>query len=514
MPDAANGKEAKMKKKVLALLVAAALTLGVCAPAFGASVTNGTDHDYDAYQVFKGTQPKADPALGDIDWGSGVDGDALLADLKSSETFGGLYEDCLTARDVANVLSRYEDKSPEAQAFANAAAGHLTEVKTPIDSGMTEVSLDAGYWLLVDTSNVDGKHDAKNPALLQVTGKENVSISKKYEVPSVEKSIIEGDADVKVSDASIGDEIMFKLTATMPSTFEGYESYKVVFHDTLSAGLAFKNGTVKVMLGDKDVTGAFKVSNESSSLTVACDNVLAEEVGASAGSSIVVTYKATLNSNAELGNPGNPNTVYLEYSNDPNWNGSGSEPTGKTPENKVVVFTYELDVTKVDGSNSNTKLEGAEFVLYRGQSSNLEYAKVTGGKVSGWTSSKDEASTLTSDSDGLFKIAGLDAGAYYLKETKAPAGYNLVEEPIEFVIEAELSNDKLVLTKLTIAVGSIVEDGDCDTGVVSMTVKNNKGPVLPETGGIGTTLFYAVGGLLVVGAVALLIIRRRAGSEE
>lgn len=515
-----------MKKRVLALLMAAALTLGICVPAFGATVENKTTHDYDAYQVFKGTQADNDAALGDIDWGSGVEGADLLAALNASST---LYKDCSTAQDVANVLSKYSDKSPEAQAFASVAAKYLTGSKTSIKSGMADVSLEKGYWLLVDTSDVGEKHDAKNPALLQVTGKEKLTIDKKYDVPSVDKAIVEGGSDHDAVDANIGDAVTFKLTATMPSTFEGYKTYKVVFHDTLSSGLTFDEDSVKVEIFEKDattgkdVTESFEVGEELGELTFTCDNILlAEGVNASPESSIVVTYEATLNSGAEIGNPGNPNKVYLEYSNNPNWDASSApagedEPTGKTPEEKVVVFTYELDVTKTDKGEVN-KLQGAEFVLYRGEGSSIEYAQVTNGKLSDWTSNESEASKLASDSKGLFEVIGLDAGTYYLKETKAPAGYNLIENPIQLVIAATLgaSDSGPALTKLTISVDNkTAKDGDVGTGVVSMTVENNKGPVLPETGGIGTTLFYVVGGALVIGAAVLLVVRRRAaGSEE
>lgn len=509
MLDGANGKEAKMKKKILALLMAAALTLGVCAPAVAdeGSYTLTLDkaqpgHTYTVYQIFTGDLhvTESETILSNVVWGSGV--------TESGRTHFG------SAAEKADALE--EGGASAAELFAAEVADYLGDSagSVTISAGKTTGSISglaAGYYL-VKTTGVTAEDGVYTYYVMKVV--KDTTATMKSDVPSVDKVIVEDGVEFDVVDKNVGDAVEFKLTATMPSTFEGYESYEVIFHDTLSAGLTFEKDTVKVMLGDKDVTDAFVVTSDSSSLTIACDNVLAEKVGASAGSSIVVTYRAVLNSNAELGNPGNPNTVYLEYSNDPNCGGSGSKPTGKTPEDKVVVFTYELDTTKVDGSNPDTKLEGAEFVLYRGQDSSLEYAKVTDGRVSGWTSSKDEASTFTSGSDGLFKIAGLDAGAYYLKETKAPAGYNLIEEPIKFVIEAELSKDELTLTKLTITVDGNDESGNCDTGVVSMTVKNNKGPVLPETGGIGTTLFYAVGGLLVVGAVVLLIMRRRAGSEE
>lgn len=512
-----------MKKKVLALLMAAALTLGICVPAFGdedsytLTLTNAQPgHTYTAYQIFAGDLhvTDGDTILSNVIWGEGVteDGQTHFGDAakkaESLETGGASAAESFAA-DLADYL--------------NTEAGEVT-----ISSDATQGSilgLSAGYYL-VKTTGVTETDGVYTYYIMKVV--KNTEAKIKAGVPSVDKAIVEGGSDHDAVDVNIGDDVTFKLTATMPSTFEGYETYKVVFHDTLSSGLTFDASSVKVEIFKKnattgeDVTEFFIVDNDNG-LTFTCDNILlAEGVNAFPESSIVVTYKATLNSDAEIGNPGNPNKVYLEYSNNPNWDASSApegedEPTGKTPEDEVLVFTYELDVTKTDKDEAN-KLQGAEFVLYRGEGSSIEYAQVTDGKLSDWTSNESEASKLTSGNDGLFKVIGLDAGTYYLKETKAPAGYNLIKDPIKLVIAATLgvSESGSALTKLTISVNDkAAKDGDVSTGVVSMTVENNKGPVLPETGGIGTTLFYVVGGALVIGAAVLLVVRRRAaGSEE
>lgn len=235
-----------------------------------------------------------------------------------------------------------------------------------------------------------------------------------------------------------------------------------------------------------------------------------------------------MNKDAEVGNPGNPNTMHLEFSNNPNDEGDGE--TGKTPDKEVLVFTYELDTTKVDGQNPDTKLEGAEFRLFKGEAgqdgkvaeANRQYVKITDGKVSGWTEAgvTEGAATLTSDKEGLFVISGLDAGTYYLEETKAPTGYNLLADPIKVVITATIKDDDGVLgvenalEKLEITVGEKTEAGNASTGIVNTTVQNNKGATLPETGGIGTTIFYVVGGLLTVGAVVLLVTKKRMSADS
>lgn len=490
MPDEANGKEAKMKKKMLALLMAAALALGVCAPAFGATVSNGTPgHTYVAYQVLSGTQAEGDSALGDVVWGEGVNGDDLLKALEADYDY---FDECASAADVANVLDGKADDCSEAKALAATATKHLKGSGVTVPAG-DSVDLAAGYWLLVDRTNPVDEGDAKNAALLQVTNKGDVSITKKYDVPKIDKI-------VDKNDANIGDEVVFTLTATMPSRLDGYETYKIVFHDTLSAGLEYAD-SLKVKINCTEVEG-FSVDHEGGVLTVSCDDVL--KLGAKESSTIVVTYKATLDDDAVIGTEGNPNEVYLEYSNDPNWDGDGTEPTGNTPEVEVKVFTWEIPVSKVDGKDASKYLAGAEFSLFKNEdcsSSSAVNVVLSEGNVYKVCAQDDcsdhsHATIITTDASGKFEIEGLQKGAYYLKEVKAPAGYNLLPDPVKVVIGDA---------------GALAMD---DKATDEIVVKNNKGTVLPETGGIGTTLFYAVGGLLVVGAVALLIMRRRAGSEE
>ena len=249
----------------------------------------------------------------------------------------------------------------------------------------------------------------------------------------------------------------------------------------------------------------------------------------------MIFYDAVLNANAEIGLPGNENTAYLEFSNNPNGDG-----TGRTEDDKVIVFTYELDGTKVDGE-TQAALQNAQFVLLNGAKS--EAAMVENGKVTGWAKVATEAAAgdvqmpgtyeewverygdqnviLTSAADGIFKIAGLDDGTYYLREIQAPNGYNLLENDVELVITADTANGQewdgdpataLEGLNMTITVGEAGPTqvrGDLEGGTVGITVENNRGATLPETGGMGTTLFYIIGGLLVVGAGILLVVRIR-----
>lgn len=470
-------------RKLASLLLALVMVLGMVGSAMAATVTNETEHSYDAYQIFAGTQAENDVALGNVQWGSGVDSASLLEELKKLTA----YETCNSAADVAVVLAASADNSETAKTFANIAAKHLSSTKVAIDAGATSVNLEAGYYLLVDSTTL-GEYDAKNAALLQVTNKGPITISKKYDVPEIDKI-------VDKEDVNIGDTVTFTLTATMPDTFEGYDSYKVVFHDTLSAGLDFVEDTVKVMIGDKDVSESFDSNESNGTLTISCDDILAEAVGATPDCTIVVTYDAYLDDDAVIGSEGNPNEVYLEYSNDPNWNGEGDEPTGDTPEDEVKVYTWEIPVFKYTGTD--TPLAGAGFTLYTDEACtkavNLVATKdSTIYKVCTQTECADHThvTEIVTGETGKFEIEGLEKGTYYLKETTTPAGYNTV------------ANTTVVIGEN----GALTQNGEAtdDVGIL-----NQKGSTLPETGGIGTTLFYIAGTILVVGALVLMITKRR-----
>lgn len=532
----------KHLKKLASILLVLVTVLSVTTTAFAANVENKTTHSYNAYQIFSGTQADSSVLLGDVAWGSGINGEAFLAELEADTRFvkedTNIFASCTTAADVAAVLGRYGDESDVAKAFANVAAKHLTTKFTAIAANASTVDLTAGYYLLVDTSR-PGEGDAMNSALLQVTNKGDITIKKKYEVPTVDKSVKDTDNQWgEAADWEIGSNVPFQLVGTLPTNFADYETYKYVFHDTLSAGLQY-NGDVKVYVQNGDdkteITNGFTVDPAAAAtagggtLTVTFAD-LKKVANVNKGSKIVVEYTAKLLSTAVIGKPGNKNEVYLEYSNNPNHTGEGT-PTGNTPKDEVLVFTYELDVTKVDGQKTDKKLANAEFVLLNSDRSKA--AKVTDDKFVGWadvpaagedgTITYPAETMLTSGTDGKFVIAGLDAGSYYLRETKAPAGYNLLKNDISVTITATLdkSENNPALTELKLSVkddktdaAAAESNGSVDTGIVATNVMNNSGAQLPETGGMGTTLFYVLGGILVLVAIILLVTRKLMSHTE
>lgn len=524
----------KHLKKLAGILLVLVMVLSLTVTAFAANVTNGTDHSYNAYQIFSGTQAENSVPLGDVEWGTGINGEAFLAALKADSRFVAeevnIFASCTTAADVSAVLGNYADKSDVAKAFANVAAEHLTDVCTVIAADAASIDLPTGYYLLVDSS-VPGEGDAMNPALLQVTNKGDITIEKKYDVPSVDKNVKDTDGNYgEAADWEIGSDVPFQLIGTLPGNYADYETYKYVFHDTLGSSLKYNDDVkVYVLNGESrtELTEGFIVT-DNNTLTVTLSD-LKTIAAIDASSKIIVEYTAKLLDTAVIGKPGNKNEVYLEYSNNPNHTGEGT--TSNTPGDEVLVFTYELDVTKVDGQNHEKKLEKAEFVLLN--SDKTMVAKVADGKFVEWVAvpaadedgviTYPEGTTLVSGADGKFVIAGLDAGSYYLRETKAPGGYNLLKNDISVTITATLdkSEDSPNLTALALSVKEDKADatasesnGDPDTGIVSTTVENNSGAQLPETGGMGTTLFYVLGGVLVLAAVILLVTKKRMSCAE
>lgn len=529
----------KHLKKLAGVLLALAMVFTLALPAFAATVTVPSDgilkdHTFTAYQIFSGREEGG--ILSDVQWGSGINSEAFLKALKADTSYGSLFTDCTDAAAVAKVLGNNNTNIALAYAVAKLAYTHKTGDGTGLTSGVN--TLADGYYLVVDTTANVGEGGAYNTALLQVVG--NINITAKTDAPTVEKKVLEDDKYNQddgygtgyndVADYNMGDAVPFHLIGSVPD-MSRYDTYKYIFHDTLSEGLTLNENSIKVYVAsDKDGTGKTEITGwtkavNGQSFTVSFAN-LKTVSGVSQGKYIIVEYTATLNQNAVVGLDGNPNTVYLEYSNKPDQSGSGdTDNTGNTPEDKVIVFTYELDTTKVDGQSNTEKLAGAEFVLLN--SDKTKVAKVENNKLTGWTDvpaadensniSWPEGTKLTSGVDGLFKVIGLDDGTYYLKETKAPTGYNLLSNEITVVIAAATTNGQTwtdgvassALTNLTVTADGTAGTGDTSTGIAGITVANNKGSTLPETGGMGTTLFYVLGGGLVLVAVVLLVTKKR-----
>ena len=311
------------------------------------------------------------------------------------------------------------------------------------------------------------------------------------------------------ADYDIGDEVPFMLQGTVAQNYDAYKEYYFAFHDVAEKGLTFLPKTVTVYVDNVKINSGYDVKTKN--LTDGCTfEVVFEDLkkinGVHADSVIRVEYSATLNADAVLGNQGNVNKAKLEFSNNPNeeQNGTGKPETGETPWDNVIVFTYQVVVNKVDGNKQ--PLKGAEFKLEKVLEDN----------------SKKTVAVETNTEGTIFTFKGLDDGDYILTETVTPARYNTIA-PITFTVTADhkiewnTGTRTDILTSLTTgntASGNVTFTADLDKGSLTTNVVNQSGATLPGTGGIGTTIFYVIGGLLMAAAAVLLITKKRMNSDK
>ena len=375
-----------------------------------------------------------------------------------------------------------------AEAIKFAADNHIENdgEKTAAGGEVKFTDLPLGYYLVQSDLGALCSLDTTMP---------NVTIKEKNGVPTVDKKVKEGEAWGKTNDANIGDTVNFQTTINV---VDGNPK-NYVLHDKMSAGLTFKAESVVVKVGNRTLTADTDYTLVTAGLTDGCtfeirfiENVLKPN------DVVTVSYSATLNDKAVIAGAGNPNDTKLSYTDTNN-------TSHETVPSVTHTYTWQVDVYKYTTKDKNeTALADAEFVLYRGADSNKEYVVVTAGKVSDWTSDKSKATVFKTPENGRFSIVGLDTGTYYLEEIKAPAGYNLLKDPIKVVITATVDSGTNVGT-------ATVTYGETSTGEVK--IENNTGTELPSTGGMGTTIFYVLGGVLMAGAFVLLVVRKRMRAE-
>ncbi len=391
------------------------------------------------------------------------------------------------------------DFAAKAIAFAKAQNIVNDGQKTAGSSTVAFTGLDLGYYLVQSDLGALCSLDTTMPS---------VTIKEKNSEPTVEKKVKEDSTGAfgETNDADIGQTVDFETTITVvDGQPKGY-----VLHDTMSAGLTF-NGTVEVKIGDRPLTADTDYTLVTEGLTDGCTFEVRfiddkDENGNATGSHalkpndvVTVTYSATVNANAVVGDKGNPNATKLNYT-------EGSTTTKETPESKTYTYVWKFDVLKYTMKDStDTPLAGAKFVLYKTVDGKNYYVKATNGKVTGWTETKAEGTVFETPDDGSFTISGLDADTYYLEEVEAPAGYNKLAAPVKVTITASINATTNVGT-------ATVTYGENSTGTVK--IENKTGVELPSTGGVGTTIFYVIGGLLMAVAVVLLVTKKKMSATK
>jgi len=539
-------------------------------------------HTYEAYQIFAGdlheTTGESDGSttskeiLSNIVWGTGIrDGNALLEDIKKVEDLAVLHT-ATDAASLANLLKTVSSDSETLDKFAAVVGKHLSDVKgtstyveTETAKYYTITGLAAGYYLVKDKdgSLIDSTDEAYTKFILRVV--KSTTVTPKSDVPKVNKTINDtlGGTFTENEDFDITDLAYYKWEGTLPSNLTSYSEYDYKFVDTLPTGVVFNaiqqvyleghDGNVVHKFYDitdnidgndtlpagitlsttgktatKNADGSYTYSPETanSSITLTFDNLFSLYPHIQNNHKIIVKYTAVISGGIAIGVP-LKNEVYIEYSNNPN-----GEGTGKSTPDPAYAYSFDIIVDKYDQDNTSLKLENAKFVLYYVRVENdvevKYYAKVITeemitagtpvngitpnteqhlGMVYGWTTTKAEASILDTDKVGYLRVKGLDADTYFLEEIEAPAGYNKMETPVQVDIKPTYTNNGSTVT-LSYVVDSIVQSGN------SVGIRNAAGSTLPVTGGMGTTIFYVLGSVMVLGAVILLITKKRMAYEN
>ena len=385
-----------------------------------------------------------------------------------------------------------------------------------------------GYWLIADVTE-DPADDVNSLVMLDTRGANEISIRPKISLPSIEKKVkdIEDSEDASIldnpwqdsADFDIGDKIYFKLEATLPNNLRAYESYRLVFHDKLSAGLTLDPSSIVVrMYPNQQQASVDTDMNDGTLLTLGTDytvvtadtedncsfeivmNDVRKIEGVTTSSAFAVYYQATLTGDAAIGNTGNANEVLLEFSNN-----AYGDSTSKTEWDKVKVFTYQLVINKKDSHNHD--LEGAGFTLYK---KDLSATNVDPEAPAGYTAVGAEQKA---DGQIQFIWEGIDDGDYILRETTTPKGYNTMKD-LEFSISAthsEISPDPELLT-LTWDLDT--ESVNVAAGTITRDVINQTGAALPETGAEGTMFLIGGGAMLVAVAAVFMVTRKKMSIYE
>lgn len=496
----------KYMKKLMTLLAVLTLALAMAVPAFAASGTASstgkitidnavTGTTYKAYRIFDlesyDTNKDVYSYKLNTNWkdfpeySTTIDGKEVRATDFFSVNSAGYIEWNGEKKDAG------ADFAKLAKAFAVEKSIACDKTETATDATVTFTNLTLGYYL-VDTS-------LGSLCSLDTTAP-SVTIQEKNSDTTIEKKIVitgtTGDEKVDSNSAGIGDTVNFSITITVKDGAP--KDY--VLHDKLS-GLTFDPDSLKVKIGTTTLTPNTDYTLKTNPTDGDSFDVKFTNGKLKPNDVVVVTYSATVAADATIAGAGNKNTANLEY--------NGKHST----KEETTTYVWKLNVHKytLDSTNKEVALSGAKFVLYRKDGTDKKYyAKLAGGKIDGWVTNQSDATTLETTGTGDISIEGLNVGTYYLEETEAPVGYNKLTKPIEV---------KITATPDATGVSETVEyrnqNDSTYTPATNAIVKvlNKAGTQLPSTGGIGTTLFYVIGGVLMAVAAVLLVTKKRMNNK-
>ena len=538
-----------------------ALLIGTCAVVFPASaqaaptstgsitVSGTVASSYGAYQIFSANVVDGDSdakIATDLAWASDVVRDAALPVLHSA----GMPNSQTTAQEAAEWLNT---DSHLTSALSAQLARSLTSsgaASVPLNAGTT-AELPCGYWLIVADDDAIAQGEAGTAPIMALVGGSAVTVKPKAATPKVSKHVLEDSTAAwqKAADATVADDLYWRLSATVPAGLTAYENYTVQFVDTMSAGLdpskvaasmrvyvaagadggfdavsAGKDGRAgtEPAKGWTDITAQCRVSVDGKTFTVRTGDLIAALGGAdafTAGARVVAVYNAPLNSACNHGiAKGNPNEVYLRYPRSPFADQSGNAGFTRTPSDDACAYTWDLALTK-RGSDGNKPLAGAVLSIADDRERTL---------AADGTWDVEGKATVTTGEDGRVTVSGVDSGKLEVRELEAPKGYTAFEGMCSVTVKAEgLDVDQVAAAKpkLTITAESPLraDSADGSTGSLEASLINTPtgtppriftGGFMPSTGDMAmfTAAAVAVAGVVLI--VVALLVKRGGGSHK
>ena len=553
-----------MNKKVCSfpiLFALLALLIGTCAVVFPASaqaaptstgsitVSGTVARSYDAYQIFSANVVDGDSdakIATDLAWASDAVRDAALPVLHSA----GMPSSQTTAQEAAEWLNTDSRLTSALSAQLARSLQSSDAVSVALNAG-TAAELPCGYWLIIADDAI-AQDEAGTAPIMALVGGSAVAVKPKAATPKVAKHVLEDSTAAwqKAADATVADDLYWRLSATVPAGLTAYDTYTVRFVDTMSAGLdpskvaasmhvyvaagaddgfdavsAGKDGRAgtEPAQGWTDITAqcVTKVAADGT-FTVRTGDLIAALGGADAfiaGARVVAVYNAPLASGCNHGiAKGNPNEVYLRYPRSPFADQSGDAGFTRTPSDDATAYTWDLALTK-RGSDGDKPLSGAVLSITDDRGRTL---------AANGTWDAEGKATVTTGEDGRVTVSGVDSGKLEVRELKAPKGYAAFEGTRSVTVKAEgLDVDQVAAAKpkLTITAESPLraDSADGSTGSLEASLINTPTGTPPSTitGGFmpstGDMAMYAAAAAAVAGAALLvvaLLVKRGGGSHK
>ncbi len=547
----------KTMKKIISLLVVAVMVLAMTVNVFATDkgkadieIQHGTIHStYSAYKLFDVTHDGGDNYSYTVNTKYL---EIIKAALKTVETSASVE----TPKQCLELINGFQSNSTKMQQFAD----ELTKKISGSESGITaDFSVDAevdnatvtiqnvdpGYYLVTETT--EDSTQTISSSMINTASSEDpskVTVHLKKDTPTLVKQIKHNETGEwgKVGDNFVGSIVEYRLITKVPNYMHNYETYNYIIHDKMDAGLTSNvksAGDLKIKVGDNDnkviperyvTIDTVPEDGCTFHATIDVKQAVADKI-VNEGEKLYTYYTATLNENAIMYDKGsNNNEAYLEYSNNP----YDDTKSATTPKEIVRDWAFKMTLKKIKGANKAEVLPGAKFVFSKksdlGELKLDENGNVV--KADGSQIEENALAVFVKEEDGSYRVATaaevkdsdvtkhmiIEAGDvvlegfddrtdYFIYEVQAPKGYNKLTNPVKVIVNATYDNGDAAKPTVVVTVDGV-------QGQTQVQIENFAGSILPSTGGVGTTLFYVIGGIMVAGAAVLLVTKRLVNAKQ